>query len=197
MCVCGGCRGGMAVWRGDQEERRQQEEQRKKDEREKIDDLRRQLADTESKLSSSRVFGKDTSGGVIASNHHEDIKFRSADGQRLLRYSCNEAHIGLAMQEVLGRPVFSVSEDSDGNVFVRINVSGACVGSRVLPLCRPRPLLSPPRPFGSSFSSRSRAPLSRRSHSQPDDAYETLIPSIVVLGRRRVFAGTERPYHAK
>ena len=142
----------MAVWRGDQEERRQQEEQRKKDEREKIDDLRRQLAETESKLSSSRVFGKDTSGGVIASNHHEDIKFRSADGQRLLRYSCNEAHIGLAMQEVLGRPVFSVSEDSDGNVFVRINVSGACVVSACPASLPPSPssetLLPPPRPFG-------------------------------------------------
>ena len=127
------------MWRGDQEERRQHEELWKKDEREKIAKLRQQLAETESKLSSSRVFGKDTSGGVIASNHHEDIKFRSADGQRLLRYSCNEAHIGLAMKEVLGRPVFSVSEDSDGNVFVRINISGACVGSRALPLCRPRP----------------------------------------------------------
>ena len=158
MCVPDGCRGGMAVWCGDQEERRQQEEQWKKDEREKITKLRQQLAETESKLSSSRVFGKDKSGGVIASIHHEDIKFRSADGQRLLRYSCNEAHIVLAIQEVLERPVFSVSEDSDGNVFVRINVSGACVGSRVLPLCRPWPSLSPPRPFGSSSSSLSRPP---------------------------------------
>ena len=135
----------MAVWHGDQEERRQQEEQWKKDKR-KIAELRQQLAEIESKLSSSRVFGKDTSGGVIASNHHEDIKFRSADGQRLLRYSCNEAHIGLAMKEVLGRPVFSVSEDSDGNVFVRINISGACVGSRALPLCRPRPFRPSPSP---------------------------------------------------
>ena len=132
-----------AVWRGDQEERRHQEEQRKKDEREKIDDLRRQLAETESKLSSSRVFGKDTSGGVIASNHHEDIKLRSADGQRLLRYSCNEAHIGLAIQEVLGRPAFGVSEDSDGNVFVKINVSGACALALEPPSLVLKPLSNP------------------------------------------------------
>ena len=148
MCVCV-C---VCVCRGGQEMRFKQEDQRREEQRQKYQELRKQLAKAESQLSNSRIFGPDKSGGVIASNHHEDIKFRSADGQRLLRYSCNEAHIGLAMQELLGRPVFSVSEDSDGNVFVRINVSGACVGSRVLPLCRPRPLLSPPCPFGPSAS---------------------------------------------
>ena len=69
----------------------------------------------------------DESGGREASNLMEDIKFQSAHGHRILHGPSSVEHIKHAFKKVLGRPVFGISEDSDGSVLVRIHISGQCI----------------------------------------------------------------------
>ena len=87
-------------------------------------ELRNRIESAKKRIENTRVLGADESGGIVASDLHDDIKLRSSDGRSILSL-CSEEQISCAVEQVLQRPTFGVSEDSERSVFVRIHVSGS------------------------------------------------------------------------
>ena len=81
------------------------------------------MKQTKAELNRTRVLGKDESGGVVASDLYDEIKFCSTDDSRLLR-KCSANQFKHAVALALERPVFAISEDSERSVFVRIHITG-------------------------------------------------------------------------
>ena len=89
----------------------------------RLKEFRGQQSRAEERIASTRILGADDSGGVVASDLCDEIKFRSADGRRLIG-RCSELEFKRAIELVLGRPVLRVSENSERSVFVKLQVTG-------------------------------------------------------------------------